>query len=74
MTSPWRQPAFAALNDRCRRYRWFDPTTAQEANKEESDRLAQATVASHKKEPLVVRPIPLKSPNGFCRTLDWNDA
>jgi hypothetical protein len=48
VTSPWRQPAFAALNERCRRYRWFDPTAAQEANKGESDRLAPATVARQK--------------------------
>jgi len=56
--------SFAALNQRCRRYRWFDPTAAQEANKGESDRLAPATVAHQKKESprFVVRPIHLKSP------------
>jgi len=76
MTSPWRQPAFAPLNERCQRYRWFDPTTAEEANKEESDRLALATAASHKKEPssFVVRPIQLKSPNGYHRTFDRHDT
>ena len=74
MTSPWPQPAFAALNERCRRYHWFDPTTAQ-ANKGESDRLALAT-AAHKKEPsrFVGRPIQLKSPNGYHRTCMTHDV
>src|SRR5208337_3593830 len=75
MTSPWRQPAFAALKERCRRYRRFDPTTAQEANKGESDRLAPATVACQKgPSRFVVRPIQLKSPNGCRRTFGRHDA
>ena len=79
MTSPWRQSAqqaaFAPLNERCQRYHWFDPTTAQ-ANKGESDRSAPVTVASQKKEPsrFVVRPIQLKSPNGCRRTFGRHDA